>query len=298
MYGSEWGRFMAPDPAGLAAANKQSPKTLNRYTYTDGDPVNFRDPTGNNAQSPTDASGDCMTFNKPDGSIYDPFGCGTGGHGGGGGGGTGGGGGGGGGADGGGGIGFTPIIIPPPPPLGYGFVLYQDRDKATFQCVEYVQSGDNFYFSTWSGGVTKDVTTAWVVYSSLPSGQSAYQDPYFGAFRKGIPYPFRDERGHIIANALGGVGSALNLFSQNASINKNEYKDIETTIRQKLTAHQNWTAKIQVTLNYNEPDCEQGAAYTYSNKEKYFRPTGVNYNVEFYSSGAVVDNLNINLSNW
>ncbi len=46
MYGSEWGRFLSPDPKGLKAANKYSPKTLNRYNYVDGDPVNMVDPTG------------------------------------------------------------------------------------------------------------------------------------------------------------------------------------------------------------------------------------------------------------
>ena len=46
MYGSEWGRFLSPDPAGLAAARMTSPKSLNRYTYTEGNPVNYIDPGG------------------------------------------------------------------------------------------------------------------------------------------------------------------------------------------------------------------------------------------------------------
>ena len=46
MYGSEWGRFMSPDPMGLASANKLSPLTLNRYSYAGGNPVNFVDPAG------------------------------------------------------------------------------------------------------------------------------------------------------------------------------------------------------------------------------------------------------------
>ncbi len=46
MYGSEWGRFMSPDPKGLAAANKQSPMSFNRYSYVQGNPANATDPNG------------------------------------------------------------------------------------------------------------------------------------------------------------------------------------------------------------------------------------------------------------
>ena len=46
MYNQFTQRFMSPDPAGLAAANAYSPRSLNRYTYVDGDPVNKVDPSG------------------------------------------------------------------------------------------------------------------------------------------------------------------------------------------------------------------------------------------------------------
>ncbi len=46
MYGSEWARFMSPDPMGLGSASLTSPKTLNRYAYVNGDPVNLIDPDG------------------------------------------------------------------------------------------------------------------------------------------------------------------------------------------------------------------------------------------------------------
>jgi RHS repeat-associated protein len=46
MYSSEWGRFLSPDPAGLRAARMTSPKSLNRYAYTEGNPINYRDPSG------------------------------------------------------------------------------------------------------------------------------------------------------------------------------------------------------------------------------------------------------------
>ncbi len=72
MYTSEWGRFMSPDPAGLSSANKQSPKSFNRYNYTEGNPSNHRDPTGKNMR---DASGDCMNFYDSEFGYWSPFDC-------------------------------------------------------------------------------------------------------------------------------------------------------------------------------------------------------------------------------
>jgi RHS repeat-associated protein len=46
MYGSDWGRFMTPDPAGMEAVKPARPKTLNRYSYVHGDPVNLVDRSG------------------------------------------------------------------------------------------------------------------------------------------------------------------------------------------------------------------------------------------------------------
>lgn len=37
---------MSPDPIGLKSARLASPKTLNLYSYVQGDPINFKDPTG------------------------------------------------------------------------------------------------------------------------------------------------------------------------------------------------------------------------------------------------------------
>ena len=45
-YSAGLGRFMSPDPKGLASANTKSPMSLNRYGYTGGDPVNHVDPAG------------------------------------------------------------------------------------------------------------------------------------------------------------------------------------------------------------------------------------------------------------
>ncbi len=51
MYGSEWGRFMSPDPVGIMSASSVSPKSFNQYSYVDGDPVNKVDPSGLYGQS-------------------------------------------------------------------------------------------------------------------------------------------------------------------------------------------------------------------------------------------------------
>src|SRR5262249_5071942 len=40
MYNSGRGRFMQPDPLGLGAARLAIPESLNRYNYTNGDPIN------------------------------------------------------------------------------------------------------------------------------------------------------------------------------------------------------------------------------------------------------------------
>jgi RHS repeat-associated protein len=46
MYSSDWGRFMSPDPIGMKSAKLTSPKSLNRYAYVGGDPINFVDRNG------------------------------------------------------------------------------------------------------------------------------------------------------------------------------------------------------------------------------------------------------------
>jgi RHS repeat-associated protein len=44
-YGNQWGRFMSPDPY-LASGGPKNPGSWNRYSYVQGDPVNFGDPRG------------------------------------------------------------------------------------------------------------------------------------------------------------------------------------------------------------------------------------------------------------
>ena len=45
-YGSNMGRWMSPDPAGMMAVDIGSPQTLNRYSYVNNNPLSFTDPLG------------------------------------------------------------------------------------------------------------------------------------------------------------------------------------------------------------------------------------------------------------
>src|SRR4051794_4192160 len=44
-YSSIMGRFLTPDPSNLNS-NWNNPQSWNLYTYVNGDPVNFNDPSG------------------------------------------------------------------------------------------------------------------------------------------------------------------------------------------------------------------------------------------------------------
>ena len=45
-YSRTQGRWIVPDPAGIAAANVGNPQSLNQYAYVMGNPVTFTDPLG------------------------------------------------------------------------------------------------------------------------------------------------------------------------------------------------------------------------------------------------------------
>jgi RHS repeat-associated protein len=46
IYSGNYGRWLSPDPAGLAAASPSNPQSWNRYAYVGNNPTNFIDPTG------------------------------------------------------------------------------------------------------------------------------------------------------------------------------------------------------------------------------------------------------------
>ncbi|HMV83058.1 MAG TPA: RHS repeat-associated core domain-containing protein [Blastocatellia bacterium] len=61
MYGSSYGRFTSPDPAGQKATDSKRPQSLNRYSYVENDPVNFRDPSGK-LLAPAGGGDGCITY--------------------------------------------------------------------------------------------------------------------------------------------------------------------------------------------------------------------------------------------
>jgi RHS repeat-associated protein len=73
-YNNGTGRFWSVDPGGVATADASTPITLNRYAYTNGDPVNFNDRHGLLAEGPT---AEWCIAHPDDPACYAP--CGTGG---------------------------------------------------------------------------------------------------------------------------------------------------------------------------------------------------------------------------
>ena len=59
-YASTQGRWLTPDPAGLAAADPSNPQSLNRYAYVMNSPTLLVDPLGKNAANP----GYCDAWNE------------------------------------------------------------------------------------------------------------------------------------------------------------------------------------------------------------------------------------------
>ena len=57
-YNNGTGRFWSVDPGGIGSADPSTPTSLNRYAYTNGDPVNFFDRRGLIAQAPS--AEDCI----------------------------------------------------------------------------------------------------------------------------------------------------------------------------------------------------------------------------------------------
>ena len=66
-YSSRQGRWIRPDPAGLAAMDLTSPQTWNRYAYVTNNPVSMTDPLGLDSEtSSTDSSGNITDYTTVD----------------------------------------------------------------------------------------------------------------------------------------------------------------------------------------------------------------------------------------
>ncbi len=66
-YSPSQGRWISPDPAGLAAVNPSNPQSWNRYGYVGNNPLSAVDPTGLYC----DAKGDCPIGGGPDPCAFD-----------------------------------------------------------------------------------------------------------------------------------------------------------------------------------------------------------------------------------
>ena len=71
-YSNQFGRFMSPDPykSGTGSGDPANPQTWNRYAYVLGDPVNFKDPRGLDAES---AEGEEGPTDSPWPGVLNPF---------------------------------------------------------------------------------------------------------------------------------------------------------------------------------------------------------------------------------
>lgn len=160
--------------------------------------------------------------------------------------------------------------------LGYGRIVASGRNRIEQKCDTWVVTEKDGVVvsqrleSTVTVGVSKDVTTASIVYSNKLVGESAQEDPWYGLFRG-------DVRGHIIGRALGGGGKSSNLFSQNPAMNNSLYKKVENGVRKTLTKHKDWTANLQIDLVYTAPTCKAGI----TPNPRDFRPVAVVYVVQY-----------------
>jgi hypothetical protein len=121
-------------------------------------------------------------------------------------------------------------------------------------------------------GITSDVTTVEIKYSTKQGERLRDQQPMYGSKEPG------DHRGHIRARALGGPPEPVNLFWQDGHINSGRMRVFETGIRETLTEHKTWTAKLRIELIYlPRASCNNHL----------WRPTGLIYNVWYFNSKGV-----------
>jgi hypothetical protein len=121
-------------------------------------------------------------------------------------------------------------------------------------------------------GILSDVTTAELKYSTEQGERLRDQQPLYGSKEDG------DHRGHILARALGGPPEPRNLFWQDSRINQGRMRVFETRIRETLTEHKTWTARLRIELlYYPRASCTNHL----------WRPTGLIYDVWYYNSRGV-----------
>lgn len=156
--------------------------------------------------------------------------------------------------------------------LGYGRIVGQaTRIVTPFDCQTKVNGVE---VSRYMTAIVRDFTFAVIAYSPrMAASPLTSQTPEYGS-RVGD-----DDRGHIIARALGGGPSPDNLFWQDRHRNRSEMKAFENGIRRTLTDHKSWRALVIVSLFYARP-----VVCVPQN----MRPTGVLYQV-YYQDGRGKD---------
>ncbi len=71
-YHTTQGRWLSPDPAGLAAVDITNPQSFNRYAYVLGNPLGFTDPTGNDTCEDGTEADACVSGGSQDYVPLDP----------------------------------------------------------------------------------------------------------------------------------------------------------------------------------------------------------------------------------
>ena len=126
----------------------------------------------------------------------------------------------------------------------------------------------------WRGevGINSDVTEAVIEYSSENVGEDRDRStqPMFGKWGN-------DERGHIVAKALGGAWEPMNITSQSRAVNRGPVLAFENQIRKTLTAHRDWQAHLHVSARYQTPDLDSPTHRT----AEYYRPYEFRYSVSY-----------------
>jgi RHS repeat-associated protein len=69
-YQADQGRWLSPDPAGLAAVDPSNPQSWNRYSYVTNNPMNYIDPLGLREDMP----GQCPQVSIDGNPVYDDLG--------------------------------------------------------------------------------------------------------------------------------------------------------------------------------------------------------------------------------
>jgi RHS repeat-associated protein len=156
--------------------------------------------------------------------------------------------------------------------VGYGKVVSQVRRVGTVDCVLTLDGVEVWNYGQI--GIWFDVTEAAIEYSAEDVGEPRDRttQPYLGLWGN-------DERGHLVAKALGGAWQSVNMTSQSRSINRGAVQSFEYKIRSTLTAHKDWRAHLHVSAHYNEPSCDSPTHRT----ADYYRPYEFRYSV-FYTN--------------